>query len=219
MGRTEVCFLDAYDTILKCDFSGHRSELPRLAGVAAEVWNAEYRRLEPGLNAGQFTQAEAFAQVMRACGVEPGPELMRELVDMDRELLVGSVRLYDDVIPFLDELRAHGVGIAIVSNCMEHTRGLLLDLGVTARADALVLSCEVGAAKPSARIFEHALELVGVAPEAALFVDDQPSFCAGAATLGIRVVQIVRGELDGLVPTDGTTVVRSLAEVGALLWG
>jgi putative hydrolase of the HAD superfamily len=219
MARPEACFLDAYDTILQCDFSGHRHELPRLAGVTPDAWGAEYRRVERALNAGQLTQAAGYEQALRACGVEPRPGLVRELVRRDRELLMASADLYDDVIPFLDELRSRGIGIAIVSNCTEYTRGLLTELGVTARVDALVLSCEVGAAKPSARIFEHALDRLRVAPGAALFVDDQPAFCAGAAAVGIGAVQIVRGELDGKVPAPGTTVVRSLPEVGALLWG
>jgi FMN phosphatase YigB (HAD superfamily) len=51
----------------------------------------------------------------------------------------------------------------------------------------------------------------------ALFVDDQPSYCAGAAALGITAVQIVRGGPDGKVPAEGTTVVRSLREVAPVL--
>ena len=50
----------------------------------------------------------------------------------------------------------------------------------------------------------------------ALFVDDQPPFCAGAAALGITAVQIARGELDGKVPAEGTTVIRSLSDVAAM---
>jgi putative hydrolase of the HAD superfamily len=218
MGRPEACFLDAYDTILKCDFSRLRSELPRTVGVAPDPWNAEYGRMEAALNAGQLTKAEGFAQVLRACGVEPRAGLVREIVDKDRELILASACLYDDVIPFLDKLRSRGTGIVIISNCTEHTRAILLELGVTERADALVLSCEVGVAKPAAGIFEHALDLLGVTSEAALFVDDQPAFCAGAAALGIGAVQIVRGELDGKVPAAGTRVVRSLPEVEALFW-
>ena len=52
--------------------------------------------------------------------------------------------------------------------------------------------------------------------EAAVFVDDQPGYCAGSVAVGISTVQIVRGELDGKVPTAGTTVVRSLPEVEAM---
>jgi len=88
---------------------------------------------------------------------------------------------------------------------------------VAARVDALVLSCEVGAAKPSARIFEHALDQLEVAADAALFVDDNAGYCIGAAGLGLTAVQIIRGEIDGKPPATGITVVRSLTEVEVML--
>jgi hypothetical protein len=50
----------------------------------------------------------------------------------------------------------------------------------------------------------------------ALFVDDQTGFCAGSVAVGVRAVQIVRGELGGKVPAAGTAVVRSLPEVEAM---
>ena len=133
------------------------------------------------------------------------------------ELLLASGRLFDDVLPFMVGLRARGIKIAIVSNCDEQARGLLGWLGVTPLADALVLSCEVGAAKPSARIFQRALQALGVSAEAALFVDDNPGFCAQAAALGIRTAQIVRGEPAADVPAAGVTLVRSLSDVEAML--
>jgi hypothetical protein len=49
-----------------------------------------------------------------------------------------------------------------------------------------------------------------------VFVDDQPSYCAGAMALGITAVQIARGELDGKVPADGSTVAGSLSDVTAM---
>jgi FMN phosphatase YigB (HAD superfamily) len=55
-----------------------------------------------------------------------------------------------------------------------------------------------------------------VPAQQALFVDDQPSYLAGATALGITAVQIVRGELDGKLPAEGTTVVRSLSDVAAM---
>jgi len=64
-----------------------------------------------------------------------------------------------------------------------------------------------------------------VTADAAVFVDDNPASCAGAAALGIGAVQIGRDAADGKVAgttADGkvasTTVVRSLTEVEAMLW-
>ena len=215
MPRPEACLVDAYDTIVTCDFSVLRRELPALADLPADIWNEEYGRFSPLLNDGRMSKAEAFGEILRAHGREPQPEMVREMVRRDQELLLANSRLFDDAIPFLEKLRARGIKIAIVSNCTENTRPMLVALGVAALADTLVLSCEVGAAKPAAEIFRHALGRLGVAAEAAVFVDDQASFCAGSVAVGISAVQIVRGELDGRAPA-GATVIRSLPEAEAM---
>lgn len=231
--RPAACLIDVYDTILSCDFSRHSLDMPALAGVAPDDWRAGISRVGPLFNVGQLTKTEGFSQILQEYGVEPRTDLVRALVEADRELLLASAYLYDDSIPFLENLRSHGVKTAIVSNCSEHTRDLLIKLGLPELIDAVILSCEVGAAKPSAQIFRHALDQLGVPAGAALFVDDQAAFCAGAAALGIRAAQIVRGEVDpddgtagtdgtdrtdGEMPAAGTTVVRSLPEVEAMLW-
>ena len=217
MVRPEACLVDVYETLLSCDFAAHSIELPVLAGVTEAAWSQQYRKVRPALTNGRLSKAEGFERTLKACGVEPRPDLVRRLVDKDRELLLASARLYDDAIPFLKALGSRGVKTAIVSNCSEHTRDLLDKLGVTELADTLVLSCEVGASKPSAEIFGWALDRLGVTARSALFVDDQPSFCAAGAALGITAVRIVRDEHDGTVPEEGTTVVRSLPEVEAML--
>jgi putative hydrolase of the HAD superfamily len=216
-----ACLVDVYETLLSCDFSRHGTEMPALAGVAPDAWLAGIRRVGPLFNVGRLTKAEGFGQILQECGVEPRADLVRALVEADRELLLASAHLYEDSIPFLEHLRSHGVRAAIVSNCSEHTRDLLVKLGVPALVDEVVLSCEVGAAKPSAEIFRHALQQLRVPAGAALFVDDQAAFCAAAAALGISAAQIVRGESGGIdeeVPATGTTMVRSLPEVEAMLW-
>src|ERR1035437_9740796 len=190
MADTRACLVDVYDTIVSCNFLSRRTELATLA------WWEIYLRLENMLNMGRLTKAEGFELIMRECGLDPRPDLVRAPVNKDREVMFATTRLYDDVLPFLDTLRSRGVKIAIVSNCTEYTRELLVDFRVAARADALVLSCEVGAAKPAAQIFRHALDQLDVTTGAALFVDDQAAYCAGAAALGITTLRIVRGELD-----------------------
>jgi putative hydrolase of the HAD superfamily len=219
VGRLEACLVDVYETLLSCDFTKIRGTLPKLAGVDAGAWRDMYRDLIPALTLGQLSKAEAFARIMLANGVEPRPDLLRELSDRDRELLVACSRLYDDSVPFLKALRSRGIKIAIVSNCSEHTRDMLDELGVTALADVLVLSCEVGAAKPAAEIFRFALDSVGVSAGAAAFVDDQASFCAGAVAVGITAVRLVRGEIGEVTVPGSFGMVRSLPEAETALFG
>jgi putative hydrolase of the HAD superfamily len=218
VAQPAACLVDVYDTLLSYNFVPHRAEMPVLAGVTPEVWGGIYSQFGQALGLGQMTKAEAFERLLAASGAVPRPELVRALVDRDRDLLLAGAQLYEDSLPFLQDLRSRGVRIVVVSNCSENTRALLQKRGVADLADDLVLSCEVGVEKPAPEIYRLALDLAGVTAPQAVFVDDQPAFCAGAATLGITAVQVVRGEHNGKVPAPGTTVVRSLAAVQAMFW-
>ena len=216
VAQLEACLIDAYDTILTCDFSIQQGEISAMAGLPAQTWEAEYDRIEPWLTDGRITKTQAFGDILRTCGQQPRADLLAAMVARDRELLLANGRLFDDAIGFLEGLRARGIRIAIVSNCTETTRPLLVKLGVDVLADVMVLSCEAGSAKPDARIFTRALDQLGTRPEAAVFVDDQARYCAGAVAVGIVTAQIVRGAPDGQAPAAGITVVRSLPEVQAM---
>jgi putative hydrolase of the HAD superfamily len=211
-GRPEAFLVDVYETILTSDFGVLRRELPAIAGADPRAWNDAFTRVVPDLAQGRITMAQGFEQILVACGITPRPALVRELVRQDRELLAASSRLYDDAIPFLQVLQSRGVRAALVSNCIENTRPLLSDLGVSALADVVVLSCEAGWAKPDARIYRQALDQLGVTAGAAVFIDDQPAFCSGAAAVGMTALQIARGGTPLLAPAPGTEVIGSLLE-------
>jgi len=53
---------------------------------------------------------------------------------------------------------------------------------LTPLVDDVVLSCEVGHAKPDRMIYQEALRRLSAAREQTLLIDDQQSYCDGAAT-------------------------------------
>jgi putative hydrolase of the HAD superfamily len=57
--------------------------------------------------------------------------------------------------------------------------------------DVVVVSCEVGVAKPDPVIFQMCLSQLGVKPSEALFVDDRIENITGAASLGIQTFHFV----------------------------
>jgi HAD superfamily hydrolase (TIGR01509 family) len=207
-----ACLLDVYDTLVTLDFPRHAASLPARAGVPVDRWEAASRRIGPLANEGHLTMAEAFREILVDCGREPTPELVDALVELDHELLLGTVHVFDDVVPFLETLAERAVDVAIVSNCSENTRGLLEATGITDLVDALVLSCEIGVTKPAPTIYQAALDGLGVDPGDAVFVDDQRTFCSGAARLGIRAARILRHEFQP-PPAAGEHVVRSLRDL------
>jgi putative hydrolase of the HAD superfamily len=91
----------------------------------------------------------------------------------------------------------------VVSNWDCSLAGVLERLGVADRFGAVSASAVVGAPKPDAAIFRHALGALGVAPERALHCGDRPEYdCAGARRAGLRAVLVDRaGRLaDGPCP-------------------
>lgn len=217
-GRPEAFLVDVYETLLTCDFEVLGAELPVIAGVEPRHWNDAFDRLAPDLTTGRLSMAQGFGLILQSCGAVARPGLVAELVRRDREMLLASSRLHEDAVPFLRSLRSGGMRIALVSNCAENTRQLLSGLGVMEMADAVVLSCEVGCAKPDAGIYQHALGLLGVRAGAAVFVDDQPGFCAGAVDVGMTALQIDRGQASGPQPAlPGVTVISSLDQATAML--
>lgn len=216
MGDVAAVLIDVYETALTCDFVAHSRELPALAGVSPTVWDERFRTLAPAVMDGRMRMADAFAAVIRSTGGDAPPALLEELVRRDQSLLLQTSRLHDDTVPFLETLRRRGVPAAFVSNCAENTGPLLAHLGLSGLVDAVVLSCDVGHAKPAGGIFRAALDQLAVPAHGTLFVDDQETYCLGATALGIDAVRIDRAGTTDRVG-DGTPTVRSLAELEALL--
>ena len=70
--------------------------------------------------------------------------------------------------------------------------------------DEIIISAEVGVAKPDPRIYQIALERLAVAPQQAVFVDDFPANIAGARAVGMHALHFknslqARKELDRLL--------------------
>jgi putative hydrolase of the HAD superfamily len=212
-----ACLVDVYDTIVYSQFDGRLRALAASAGIDPGDFLAAWMTTRTERDLGTLSIAGSLALTLRACGIEPEPGLVDDLASKDAELLRERVRVFGDSVPFLTGLRADGVRIALVSNCGDTTRGLLEYLGVIPLADAVVLSCEIGAMKPSPEIYHSALDDLGAAAADAVMIDDQPAFCAGAEAVGVRAIQILRPELDGHVPRSSFPVVRSLQEVRPLL--
>jgi putative hydrolase of the HAD superfamily len=212
-----ACLIDVYDTILKSLFVPRMESLVEPLGIAAGDWLAEWDKMREDRDRGRLTIAASIARTLPVFGIEPDPALVADLSRRDVEFSLTHTRLCEDTVPFLSWLRSHGVLTALVSNCADTTRAQLAHLGVIPLVDAVILSCEVGSMKPYPEIYVTALEELGVAAVDAVFIDDQPTFCVGAEAVGIRPIQIARGEANGYVSQWNFPVVHSLFDVQSLL--
>jgi putative hydrolase of the HAD superfamily len=102
-----------------------------------------------------------------------------------------NFELYEDALPVLDELRAKGIKIGLVSNTgrdlaafVEH-HGLEVDVALSSGAH--------GKVKPDPSIFRAALEQLGVRPEDAAMAGDSPEDdVEGARAIGMRAFLVDR---------------------------
>ena len=126
-------------------------------------------------------------------GIEPGGEELDRFLAAEHEAWAPARRVGDGVLELLDELRARGLRLGLVSNSFDPAwlvRGDLEAWGLAARLDVVVLSSEVGKRKPHPEPFERALRELGVDPGRALFVGDSRYHdVKGAGEVGMATVQ------------------------------
>lgn len=101
-------------------------------------------------------------------------------------------RVYSDVACQLEQWRAAGLRLAVVSNFDRRLHRLLEGLGLAPLLDAVVVSSEAGAAKPDPRPFELALTALELRADQAWHIGDSPEDLAGAKAAGLPCVLIDR---------------------------
>lgn len=111
------------------------------------------------------------------------PKLFEELYDYYARPEAWIVT--DGAVQALQQMKANGLKLAVVSNFDTRLRPLLRDLGLAKFFDAIIISAEVGVEKPNPVIFEEACEQLGVLPSEAVHIgDDRRNDVYGARDAG-----------------------------------
>lgn len=153
---------------------------------------------------------------LSACGV-PQDRLdsaaIMQIYEEHWEMPVGE-RAYPDVVDVLPQLEQHSIEMGIITNAshpMVHRDRELERTGILAYFPRCRLSAaDVGYLKPHSAIFEHALDMLGLQPDEAVFVGDNlHADVGGAQGVGMRGVwrvnqadqELQQAELD--IEADG----------------
>ncbi len=117
-------------------------------------------------------------------------EVVRDRLSIDTSRLraeLESGQTWDqELIAVLRDLKAT-TRTAILSNAWPSQRSTMVALDLADMVDELLLSCEIGYAKPDVNAFKVALQRLGTDPARTLFVDDTAGHVDAAATLGMHV--------------------------------
>ncbi|MDE2580767.1 MAG: haloacid dehalogenase type II [Rhodospirillales bacterium] len=216
-----ACVFDAYGTLF--DFAAAanscRDVLGERAGALTTLWRdkqLQYTWLRSLQNRyadlWQIT-GDSLDYSLETLGLaEPG--LRQRLMDLYRTLAV-----FPEVPETLRQLRAAGLKTAILSNgspAMLETAVQGNDLG--GLLDAVISVEEVGAFKPDPRVYQRALDRLGVTRTEVSFQSSNSWDAYAASAFGMRVVWCNRyGQKPERLPGQPDHVVTSLAALPALV--
>lgn len=172
----------------------------RLLEANTAVWQEYWPEVEDGWTFGRLDGAtvslEAWRRTLRACGCDDDA-LAWLARDTHRRHERETIRLFSDARELFAWLSGTKLPLALITNGASDTqRDALRALGIEQRFDAVVISGEVGVAKPTAAVFGIAVEKLAVQPEQVWHVGDSLSTdIAGAKAAGLTAVWLNRDRL------------------------
>ena len=177
----KAIFFDLGGVILRTENSSARTNLATEFGMSyAEMDRFVFESKSAALaSLGKMTEEEHWLDVTR--------RLDRPMTDMShiRDSFFGGDQIDQDIIDLLRSLRkTHRTGL--ISNAWDGMRRWMTDQKLADAFDALIISAELGIAKPDARIYQYALEQLGVEAGQSIFVDDVEKNIAASAAIGMH---------------------------------
>ena len=216
-----ACVFDAYGTLFDVHSAVGRggAALGDKAAAVSGLWRQkqlEYTWLRSLMGAHvDFWQVtgDGLDYALAAHGVDD-PALRERLMELYR-----SLEGYPDVTGCLTRLRQAGKTTAILSNGAPAMLQSAVDsAGLGALLDAVLSIEEVGIYKPDPRVYQLAVDRLGVPAARICFVSNNAWDSHGAAHFGFRVARLNRFDQPAeRLPGSMAAVMRSLDELPPLL--
>jgi epoxide hydrolase-like predicted phosphatase len=136
----------------------------------------------PKAISGHVPEEALWRDVAATLGVADAPEQLAAV-------FYSAFRVNIGLVEFIRPLRAD-YKTAILTNTPSEMRAMLTHwFHLDHEVDTMIISSEEHMQKPQPEIFQRALNRLGVQPQEALFVDDEPRYVEGARALGMQAVQ------------------------------
>jgi len=180
-------YFDLGGVIVRTEFQAPRQHL-------AERFGMEYDSLvklvfdsETAIQAtvGQIREEEHWAAVARRLHLpESETQVVRD------EFFAGDVTDLH-LLDFMRGLRKQ-YKVGLISNAWSGLRPWIVGKKFEDAFDAMTISAETRVAKPDPRIYQIALEKLGVTPAESVFLDDFPDNVAGARAVGMQAIHFAQ---------------------------
>lgn len=181
-------FFDLGGVILRTEYQAPRQHLAERLGMEYEdlvrlVFESETSRKA---SVGAVSEEAHWETIARRLN-RPG-----ETDAIRADFFAGDV-LDRGLVDFIRSLRPRRK-TGVISNAWSGMRAYITAQKFDDAFDGLVMSAEVGVAKPKAEIYLLALEQLGVSPSEAVFVDDTTENIEGARAVGMSTVHFKEPE-------------------------
>lgn len=216
-----ACVFDAYGTLFDVHsaVAHHRPRLGDAADRVSALWRGkqlEYTWLRSLMDRhADFRQitADALDYALTACAVDDTAlrdELLRAYLVLDA---------YPEVAPVLTRLRDAGYRLAILSNGSPDMLQAAVDsAGISGLLDATLSVEDVGIFKPSPRVYQLAVDRLGVPRAQISFQSSNAWDVVGAATFGFPVAWVNRfGQQRERLTADPHAEIDDLNQLPGLL--
>jgi epoxide hydrolase-like predicted phosphatase len=194
----KAVFFDLGGVIVRTEFQAPRQQLADQLSMDYDDLNRLVFDSETGVRAtvGEISSEEHWAFVMQRLK-RPASELTAI-----REAFFAGDIIDRTLLNYIRSLRGT-YKTGLISNAWSDLRDFIVREKFDDAFDKLIISAEVGAAKPEPKIFKIALEQFGVRPNEAVFVDDFYVNIEGCEKAGMR----------GIHFKDSETALQQLKEI------
>ena len=185
----KAVFFDLGGVIVRTEFQAPRQQLAEKLGMEYDDLNKIVFDSDTGIRAtmGEITSADHWASVLQ--------RLKRPASDLALirdEFFAGDI-VDRTLVEYIRSLRGK-YKTGLISNAWSDLRDFVVREKFDDAFDKMIISAEVGAAKPERKIFQIALEQFGVSPNEAIFVDDFYINIEGCEKVGIKGIHFKDAE-------------------------
>lgn len=185
----KAVFFDLGGVIVRTEFQAPRQLLADRLGMEYDDLNKIVFDSESGLKAsiGEISSDDHWISVIKRL-----KRPAAELAAIREEFFAGDI-VDRNLVEYIRSLRGK-YKTGLISNAWGDLRDFIVREKFEDAFDKMIISAEVGAMKPEAKIFEIALEQFGVSPKEAVFVDDFLINIEGCEKVGMKGIHFTDPE-------------------------
>jgi putative hydrolase of the HAD superfamily len=191
--------------------------------TAAELRELYCQTLQAGLAMSPLAHpeldvADVFGEVLKQCGADAGPELPSLLAQLFRSLSIRRLVLFPESREVLETLGRH-YRLGLISDSQKlYIEPELRATSLEALFEVVVISSRLGYRKPERRMFQNALDLMGLGSDEVVYVGDSwDRDIVGARNAGIRGVWVCRSGDRDVCQQAGGPAVDVISDLRGLL--